>query len=222
MEIYSGVREAKTVEADSRMRRVMEVRRWIVAGLLGWGLSFGPSLLSAQEGSYAFQIRGGGTLPVAAFRDDAQGWEEEAGTGTSLGMGFTFPLYRFVGGYLGFSQHRFACDEEVCPKGKAWISTGFDLALRVVVGDRRIRPWVQGGLHTHRIESRVSVEGHVQSLHSKGGGGYEVGGGVLVQVAERMSLSPGVRYGSGDAPFSVQPSMGLRYLVFDLGLVVGF
>ena len=222
MEIYSWVREAKTVEADSQMSRVMEVRRWIIASLLGWGLSFGPNLLSAQEGSYAFQIRGGGTVPVAAFRDDAQGWEEKAGTGTSLGMGFTFPLYRFIGGYLGFSQHRFACDEDVCPKGEAWISTGFDLALRVVVGDRRIRPWVQGGLHTHRIESRVSGQGHVQGLHSEGGGGYEVGGGVLVQVGERMSLSPGVRYGSGDVPFSARPTMSLRYLVFDLGLVVGF
>ncbi len=222
MEIYPWVREAKTVEADPPMSRVMEVRRWMVAGLLGWGLSFGPSLLSAQEGSYAFQIRGGGTLPVAAFRDDAQGGEEGAGSGTSLGMGFTFPLNRFIGGYLGFSQHRFACDEDVCPKGKAWISTGFDLALRVVVGDRRIRPWVQGGLHTHRIEGRVSGGGKVRSTNSAGGSGFEVGGGILVQVGERMSLSPGVRYGSGEVPFSVRPTMRLRYLVLDLGLVVGF
>ncbi len=222
MRIYSWVREAKTVEADPKVSRVLGVRRWIVAASLGWGLLLGPGLLSAQEGAYAFQIRGGGTFPLADFRNDDQGWEGETGTGTSLGMGFTFPLYWFFGGYLGFSQHRFACDEDVCWRGEPWISTGFDVALRVVVGDRRIRPWVQGGLHTHRIEGRVSEGKIIRNLHSEGGGGYEVGGGLLVQVGERMSLSPGVRYGSGDVPFSARPTMSLRYLVFDLGLVVGF
>ena len=54
------------------------------------------------------------------------------------------------------------------------------------------------------------------------GGGYEVGGGILVRVGERMSFGPGVRYGSADVPFWVQSTMELRYLVLDLGLVIGF
>jgi hypothetical protein len=202
--------------------RVMGVRTWIVASLVGWGLCVGSGTVSGQEGPYAFQIRGGGTWPLGAFQDDALGWEEEAGSGPSLGMGFTFPLFRFVGGYLGFSQHRFACDEDVCPEGRPWISTGFDVALRVVLGDERTRPWIQGGLHTHRIQGRILEDGQVRKLNSQGGGGYEVGGGVLVQIGERMSLSPGIRYGSGEVPFSIQPTMELRYLVLDLGLVIGF
>ena len=204
------------------MNRVMGVRTWVAVSLVVWGLGVGSGSVAGQEGPYAFQIRGGGAVPIAAFHDDARGWEEESGTGPSLGMGFTFPLYRFVGGYLGFSQHRFACDEDVCPEGKVWISTGFDVALRVVLGDRRIRPWIQGGLHTPRIEGRVLEGGEGRSLTSKGGGGYEVGGGILVRVGERMSFGPGVRYGSADVPFWVQSTMELRYLVLDLGLVIGF
>jgi len=196
--------------------------KWIVTLLLGLGQGVGPATAEGQEGPYAFQLRGGYTIPVAAFRDAARGWEEEAGGGPSLGMGFTFPIHRVIGGYLGFSQHRFGCDEDVCQEGKAWVSTGFDIALRVVLGDRKVRPWIQGGLHTPRIEGRVPNEGRAQKLTSSGGTGFEVGGGILVKVGERMSLSPGVRYGAAEVPFSVQPTIQLRYLVLDLGLVVGF
>jgi len=185
-------------------------------------LGLAPTTAWAQEGPYAFSIRGGGTLPVGSFRDETRGWERRAGRGTSLAMGFTFPLFPYVGGYLGFSQHRFGCDEDLCPGGEYWVSTGFDVALRVVAGRRRVRPWVQGGIHTHRVQARILGEDEALSLHSEGGGGYEVGGGLLIQVAERMSLSPGVRYGLGNVPIPGHPTLGMRFLVFDLGLVVGF
>ena len=204
------------------MSRVMGARTWIIPGLMVWGFAAGGWTVAAQEGPYAFQIRGGATLPVGAFRDDARGWEEEAGSGSSLGMGFTFPLFRLLGGYLGFSQHRFSCDEDVCPRGKSWTSTGFDIAVRMVLGHGTVRPWAQGGFHTPRMEGRVLQGGEGRSIRSNGGSGYEAGGGLLVKVGERMSLSPGVRYGSVDVPFQGRPTMMLRYLVFDLGLVVGF
>jgi hypothetical protein len=186
------------------------------------GTALDPGRISGQEGPFAFQIRAGATAAVAGFGDDSRGWEEEAGTDRSFGMGFTFPLFRGLGGYLGFSQHRFACDADVCPQGEDWITTGFDIALRVVVGREGLRPWVQAGLHTHRMEAEVLGVGGARTLHSQGGGGYEAGGGVLVKVGERMSLSPGIRYGLGNVPFTGRASMGLRYLVVDLGLVVGF
>jgi hypothetical protein len=94
--------------------------------------------------------------------------------------------------------------------------------LRIVIGRRSVRPWLQGGFHTHRIEGRVREGGQAHALNSQGGGGYEVGGGILIQVGERTSLSPGVRYGLGNVPFETHPNMGLRFLVFDVGLVLGF
>jgi len=193
-----------------------------MTGLWVTCLGLAPTPAQGQEGPYAFSIRGGTTLPVGSFRDETEGWEGRAGRGTSLAMGFTFPLFRFVGGYLGFSQHKFGCDENVCPEGNSWVSTGFDVALRVVAGGGMVRPWVQGGVHTHRMEARIHGDAGPLSLNSEGGGGYEVGGGILIKVAERMSLSPGVRYGLGNVPISGHPNLGIRFLVFDLGLVAGF
>lgn len=161
-------------------------------------------------------------MPVGGFLAEEPGWEEKARPNRSFGMGFTFPLYRSLGGYLGFSQHRFGCDEDVCPQGEKWITTGFDVAFRVVLGGPSIRQWFQAGIHTNRIEGMVFDGGGVRSVHSEGAGGYEIGGGILVEVGERMSLAPGIRYGLSDVPFSTRPSMGLRYLVVDVGLVLGF
>lgn len=199
-------------------------RTWarLVLTLAFWLGSQANAGLSGQEGPFGFQIRGGVTRPVASFRDAADGWEKWAGMGTSLAMGFTFPLVRGIGGYLGFSEHRFACDETVCPAGKSWASTGFDMALRIVVGREALRPWLQGGLHTHRMEGRVMEEGGVRTLHSDQGWGYEAGGGILVQIGERTSLAPGIRVGLGNVPFLDRSNLSLRFLVFDLGLVLGF
>ncbi|MBT8398357.1 MAG: hypothetical protein HKO65_07365 [Gemmatimonadetes bacterium] len=195
---------------------------WTPAALVILSLSLNGTDVSCQEGAFAFQIRGGATAPVAGFLDEGEGWEEKAGPHRSFGMGFTFPLYRSLGGYLGFSQHRFACDSDVCPEGEKWITTGFDVALRMVFGRTGLRSWIQAGIHTNRIEGVVFERGDERSLHSEGGGGYEMGGGVLVEVGERMSLAPGIRYGLSDVPFATRPSLGLRYLVVDLGLVLGF
>lgn len=159
------------------MTRMKPVTKCVGLGLLAIGIWWTPAPLAAQEGPFAFQLRAGGTVPVGSFGDDAQGWEGEAGQGTSLSMGFTFPLFPFVGGYVGFSQYRFACDTDVCAKGKDWFSTGFDLALRAVAGSGKVRPWLQAGFHNHRVEGRVLEGGRGRGVNSDGGGGYELGGG---------------------------------------------
>lgn len=200
----------------------MRIGFFFLTGAMGLAAVGGPEAVLAQEGAFAFQIRGGQAIPLGAFKDGLRGWEGETRPGASFGMGFTFPLYRDLGAYLGFSQHRFGCEEGVCPPGRDWASTGFDVAVRAVLGRERVRPWFQGGLHTHRVETRLRESGAVRRTTSVGGAGYEFGGGILVQIAERMSLSPGIRYGEGDAPFESRPDLNLRYWVVDLGLVVGF
>lgn len=186
------------------------------------GLLPSRGTLAGQEGSFAFQIRGGGALPVGAFRSAEEGWEGRAGRGTSFGMGFTFPVLGPLGGYLGFGQRRFQCDDAVCPSGKYWTSTGFDVAARTVIGRSRIRLWTQAGLHTHRMEGRIRLDGKPHHLTSEGGAGFELGGGVLIQIGRRTSLSPGLWYGQGHVPFTGRASMQPRYLIMDLGLVMGF
>ena len=92
----------------------------------------------------------------------------------------------------------------------------------MVFGHAAVRPWIQAGIHTNLIEGVVFDHIGVKSLQSEDGGGYETGLGVLVKIGERMSLAPGVRYGLSNVPFRGRSSMRLRYLVGDLGLVLGF
>lgn len=185
-------------------------------------LSF-PGEGSSQEGAFAFQIQGGWSFPLAEFRQGGEVWQGETGQGPNFGMGFTFPAPGPFGAYLGFGQRHFECDSSVCPEGRNWVSTGFDVALRLVLGEGRVRSWLQGGLHTHRLEGRLLEQGGKGSrVTSDGGVGVEVGTGVLISLGERTSLSPGVRFGWGEVPFPDRPTMGLRYLVVDLGILMGF
>ena len=74
---------------------------------------------------------------------------------------------------------------------------------------------------TQAVAQITGTDG-AERLKSEGGGGYEVGGGFLLSIGERTSLAPGVRYGLGNVPFDNLPTLGVRFLVFDIGLVLGF
>ncbi|MGW8265750.1 MAG: outer membrane beta-barrel protein [Longimicrobiales bacterium] len=186
-------------------------------------LSLGITTARAQEGAFAFEIRGGAGLPTSAFRTGGDGWVGKTGIGASFGMGFTLPAPGPFGVLLGFGQRRFGCQGEVCAEGADWISTGFDVALRLVLGRKRIRPWFKGGLHTHRLEGSVlGMDGGFRDLNSDGGYGFEAGGGILVAIGERSSLSPGLHYGWGEVPFPDRSDLRLQYFMIDLGLVLGF
>lgn len=182
-----------------------------------------PTAAAGQEGAFAFRIRGGWSLPLGDFRGGGDAWQGESGQGPNFGMGFTLPAPGPLGAYLGFGQRYFECDPNVCPEGKDWTSTGFDVALRMVLGDRGFRGWVQGGLHTHRLEGRILDQtGRGVRITSDGGAGVEVGAGILISVGDRTSLSPGVHYGWAEVPFPDRARMDLRYLVLDLGILMGF
>jgi len=194
---------------------------FLLAGLAG--ICSGPRPAFSQERAFAFEIRGGGALPLSSFRSGEDRWAGEAGASTAFGMGFTLPGPGPFGAFLGFGQRRFECMEPVCPRGSEWVSTGFDVALRLVLGHARVRPWLRGGLHNHRFEGRIwEGEGEAVEIHSDGGGGFEVGGGVLIAIGPRTSLSPGLHYGWGEVPFPQRRAMRLRYLVMDMGVVFGF
>ncbi len=185
-------------------------------------LALSPGLSEAQEGEFAFHLRGGQNLPMGDFRDSTRGWERGVKPLPGFDLGFSFPFPGPFGLLLGFGQRRFACDGEVCPDDTAWVSTGFDAALRWVMGTGGLRSWLQGGIHTHRMEGRVLGEEGARRVTSDGAAGIEVGGGLLISLGERTSLSPGVRYGSARVPFPEPGDMTVRYLVVDLGLVMGF
>lgn len=182
-----------------------------------------PAGGGAQEGAFAFHISGGQGIPVGPFASEERGWEGKSGAGPAFGMGFSFPAPGPLLLFLGFGQRRFSCDESACPPGADWISTGYDVGLRYRIGRERIRGWVQGGIHTHRVEGEDrDPEGEGKPLVSDGGMGLEVGGGILIGIGERTSLAPGLRYGRGRAPLRNGRTLRPRYLLIELGLVLGF
>ena len=72
------------------------------------------------------------------------------------------------------------------------------------------------------MEGRILGEVGRETIRSDDSGGYEVGAGLLIQIGDRTSLSPGIRYGLGNIPFEGRSTLGLRFLVFDIGLMLGF
>lgn len=186
-------------------------------------LTGAPGKGSGQEGAFAFQIQGGWDVPLGTFRSGEDRWQGDSGQGPNFSMGFTFPAPGPFGAYLGFGQRSFECDTAVCPEGRSWTSTGFDVALRWVLGEGRFRGLLQGGLHTNRVEGKIlGPSGLVESVTSQGGGGMELSAGALVGVGERTSLAPALRYGWGRVPFPDRAAMELQYLVVDIGILMGF
>jgi hypothetical protein len=200
------------------------LRRFGILVSAGFALAaLGLDAAGAQEGAFAFEIRGGMDFPASSFRTGEEGWAGKTAPGPSFGMGFTFPAPGPFGVLLGFGQRRFRCEGAVCVEGADWVSTGFDVALRLVIGQGRIRPWLKGGLHTHRLEGRVlGEEGEATDINSDGGVGFEAGGGILITIGERTSLSPGLHYGWAEVPFPDRSNIRLHYVVADIGLVLGF
>jgi hypothetical protein len=205
------------------MRIKLRNPRLLAFVLPALALSYGPEGAWGQEGAFAFHISGGQGVPVGRFASEERGWEGKSRAGPAFGMGFSFPGPGPLMLFLGFGQRRFPCDESACPAGADWTSTGYDVALRYVVGEGRVRAWMQGGIHTHRVEGEGwSEEGETYPLLSDGGTGSEVGGGVLIGIGERTSLAPGLRYGRGRAPLRNGRILRPRYLLLELGLVLGF
>ena len=52
--------------------------------------------------------------------------------------------------------------------------------------------------------------------------GWEAGGGVAIVVTRRLALNPGIRYSTVSPGFSGREELRMRYLLVDLGLLVGF
>lgn len=197
------------------------LRKAVSTALVLGALSLGPDSARGQEGGFTFQVGGGAAIPVGDFRS-REGWEGKTGAGMSFGMAFSFPLKGPLDLYLGFSQHRFHCSEGVCSGDEDFVATGFDAGLRLLLRREGVSPWLRATLHAPRVEAELVEEGRKVSRTSDGAAGLEVGGGVLIRVAQRLSLSPGIRFGMVDLPFPDRPALEPRYLVADLALVLGF
>jgi len=179
-----------------------------------------PSAVSAQSAPLVIEMRGGVATPVGSFSDGtAPG--EGATSGVSMGLDLAFSGSGRRTFYVGFSQHRFACEAGGCTSGGEFVATGFDAGFRFNLLTRgTVIPWLRVGAVTSRVES----PGLDTSAPGLGGTGYggEVGVGVYLGAWSSVAFNPGVRLTRVNTDLPGDVVLRMRYVVADLGLSLAF
>lgn len=204
-----------------RLRRL--AMAWAIVCVRG---SFAPAALIGQLSVIQMEVNGGGSIPVSEFAEPP-GWEGEATEGPSFGVHLALTSGHLA--YLvGFSEHRFRCPEASCGAETHLVSTAWDVGLRINLRRSGVVPWLRVGavaaLLRADLGTSVSAGSTLETVREESdrGWGFEAGAGVLIPVAVRFGLSPGVRYGRVDLDLASRGVLRERYLVVDLGFVLGF
>ncbi len=188
--------------------------------ILLWGALLFPARAEAQISPLLLEVRVGAWIPTSDLVG-AQGFEAEASADVSFGVHFMLKS-GFITYAAGFSEHRFGCTQVQCGEAVDFVSTGWDLGVRVNLRQAGIIPWVSLGAVAAILDAHVETGGVVVKESSDLGWGYEVGAGVLVPVGGPFLINPGVRYGRSDADFTGRGTLETRYIVADVGLVLAF
>ena len=166
-------------------------------------------------------------VPVQEFAE-RDGFEGEAGDGATFGVHFALTTRSYLTWYVGFSQHRFGCGGTTCGVVEDIVTTSWDVGARINFLSGPVVPWIRAGVVSHLAElgstglpagssTPVTVR-----LESDRGWGFEGGAGVMITVAPRLAINPGVRYSRVTTEFSGIGDLEMRFLSVDLGLVLGF
>jgi opacity protein-like surface antigen len=186
-------------------------------------LLVGAGSAAAQHAHLTFDSRLGLGVPISSFADEAEGWEGAASEGVTFGLSFGYEFWTRVILYAGFSQHRFGCPTQGCGLESDLVGTGFDIGSRILLrSSGTVVPWTRFGWTTYRVEGDFQEGDERRSDVSERTSGWEAGGGVAIVVTRKIALNPGVRYSTMTPEFSPQGDLRMRYLVVDLGLLVGF
>jgi hypothetical protein len=187
-----------------------------------------PGALAGQLSPIQLEVNVGAAVPVQEF-SGPEGFEGEVETGASFGVHFVVGQRR-LSWYVGFSEHRFGCSADACVNAEEIVSTGWDVGVRLNVLRGPVVPWVQAGLAAYVSRGQfvpgfgaIAPPGPLVS-ESDRGWGFEAGAGVLISVAPRFALNPGVRYTSVDPTFAGRNfgPLNSKFVVVDVGLVLVF
>jgi hypothetical protein len=174
----------------------------------------------AQESAIVVEARGGVAIPVGSFATGI-----EPGEGTEAGASFGVTIGVAGGGlwtpYLGFSQHRFGCEDAGCPSSGQYVATGFQAGVRVIpLQGSSLLPWISVGAVTTHVEA--GDLGSAYAGVSDLGVGGEVGIGLHIGAASQLALNPGARFVVVGADLPDGTNLGMKYVVADLALVISF
>jgi len=177
------------------------------------------SFAQESEKRFGFELNSG--FSVATKKID----------GASLNPGFGFEgtfHYRFMphlGAYAGWGWNRLSADEsfagnDVCFEETAYV---FGLNFKHPIGNSKLAYYLRaGGLYNH-IETE-NADGDI--IHdSKHGFGYQLAGGLDINLGKNWSLSPGLKFNSlsRDTDFEGTPKkLDYQYISTRIGIVKNF
>lgn len=194
----------------------------ILVGAAWAGLFAVGTGAAGQISPLTLELRMGGSVPLEEFRETKAEWPGAAGEGFSFGLDFSYAPRWWFAPYVGFSQMRFSCPAGGCGRETDLVSTGFDAGARIVLHPGRIAPWLRAGFLTYRVEGLAPGVGGTREVVSDRSAGFEAGAGVALRIRPNLVLSPGVRYARMSPGFDGLGPLTMRYLVADVGLVLGF
>ena len=185
--------EASTTHREQIMKKT------ILAALV---LALAPARgAAAQSGPHrlAVEVSGGAAIPTHAF-----GAEDGADTGARFAASAVYSFATGVAGYAGYSQSRMACDNSFCGSGRyegSGVNAGAELSLPRGRVARVVYPWVRGGIALHTLSHNAHEGAETVRVTSDRAVGYEVGAGIALPLANRITFRPGVGYTSFRAEF---------------------
>ncbi|HEX6750261.1 MAG TPA: outer membrane beta-barrel protein [Longimicrobium sp.] len=151
---------------------------------------------------FSAEVRGGVALPTGEFGD---------GAGTGWGIDGTLryriaPMVDVYGGYAYFSfgadsASDFAEGVDVAIRDQGF-RAGARLTVPLVGMMTGVSPWIEGGATFNKTTLHASDGSTTLDIDSDQSIGFEVGAGVIFDVAPHVSLTPGVRFRSHNADFS--------------------
>lgn len=152
-------------------------------------------------------------IPTGDFKDVAD-------NGVAFGAEASLGVARGLGIYGSYSYATFGSttndDADAVDKG---FSAGVTAAIPT--GSARVRPYIGGGAVFHQLE----LSGRDEGIDNKTG--FEVGGGLAVDIAPGLVLSPSVGYRRYEAEVPValglaESSLNVEYFSAGLGLSIAF
>jgi len=189
----------------------------VAGGVVVLSLAAAPA--SGQLSRLTVEGRGGAALASGVLGDgtDLAGGAE---TGGSFGVGFAFGIRGGLYVHLGFSQHRWECEDGCLGTGDL-TATGFDLALKYMLPLGRTAPYLRVGALPYTVEGSTAGPDGTPGISNRVWG-FEGGGGVAIRLNGDLWLTPGARYVTMDPDFGDGTELEIRGWIIDLGLLWGF
>lgn len=176
---------------------------------------------SAQE-PWSVELRGGAAFPTVDMVGDLG-----TGNGVVLEGNVEYRFMPHLGAYVGWDWVHFNPEESFAGSDVDFEGTGYMAGLRFQHPLADAVPfdgWIRAGVRFDHLELE-DADGEIVAGTDRDVG-FEAGAGVAVRVAERWSVTPGVRYRAISHDVQTGPNTtneaDLRHVLVELGVAYRF